>query len=99
MKIFLMILLVFSLSIFNLYSFTEYFDNTWTNIGTSVIYQSPAGVGMNFKMSRIRINDVNINNNLMQRLIIPEIYGPAEPGKPDFPRISRLVAIPRMSEL
>jgi len=60
-----------------------------------MIYQSPGGVGMRFKMGKLNINNIIINNHIMKSIVIPEIYGLGEPGKPYLPQINRLVALPQ----
>lgn len=70
------------------------YTDAWGQPGMSLIREMPDGVTVNFSISDVYFEDVNIDGESMQSVKIPGVFLPNDEGAPDLPGTSKFIAIP-----
>ena len=96
-KFFIPILgLIFTLCCVNLVFSQQYiYTNSWGPAGFTLTKQSNFGVEVNYSITNMFLEDVNVDGTIMKAVKIPGIFLPNDAGKPDLAGTGRYIAIPQ----
>ncbi|HEY5536383.1 MAG TPA: C25 family cysteine peptidase [Ignavibacteria bacterium] len=75
------------------------YNNPWGADGITLTSSKSSGVEINFSMSKLYLEDVNVNGVSLKAAKIPGIFLPNDAGKPDLAGTGRYIAIPRGAQV
>ena len=93
------ILLILTMSICMLSANTIMYANNWGEDGITKLQSSTMGISMNFSMSTMDMDIVDINGDEMIQLSIPGVILPNDEGAPNLPGVGRWIAVPEGSDV
>lgn len=73
------------------------FSNNWGAQGMTLKYQNSSGIGVNFSINKMYLDDVNVNGSMMKTPHLDGIFLPNNEGFPDLAGTGRFIAIPQGS--
>jgi len=93
--VFILVVMMTGLPIF---ADTVTFDDNWGAQGFSILHQSETKLIINFSVSKVAFNDIQINNESMISVCIPGVMVGNDEGAPNLPGMGRFFALPRGAE-
>ena len=70
------------------------YDDSWGGQGFNLISQDNNGVEIVFSITRLNIEDMNVNGENMQMVSLPGVILPNDEGAPNLPGTGRFIAVP-----
>ncbi|MBD3170398.1 MAG: PKD domain-containing protein, partial [candidate division Zixibacteria bacterium] len=70
------------------------YDNAWDDAGFTIAEKGGFGVEVTYCVEQVAINDLQVNGKTMKTINIPGVLLPNNPGAPNLPGESRMIAIP-----
>lgn len=89
------VLIIFTI---NIHSQVITYKGNWGAEGMTLKSQSSAGVNINYSITAVNFEDVNVNGTIMKALRLSGIFLPNEQGAPDLAGTGRYIAIPKGSQ-
>ncbi len=96
-KSFLVLLFILCLSYAGTFGQEMRFSNNWGPQGMSLKYQNSSGVGVNFSVTRMYLDNVNVNGFTEKAVHLDGVFLPNNEGYPDLAGTGRFIAVPQGS--
>ncbi len=74
---------------------TVEFEDSWGAPGFNLVSSSSSGVEIVFSVPRIHLGEISADGRTMDTVSIPGVVLPNDPGAPNLPGMSRLIAFPQ----
>jgi hypothetical protein len=89
------LIFIFLLFVSDIFAQEISYSNPWGPNGLTLNRQGSTGIEVNFSISKLFLEDVNVNGVNMKAAKIPGIFLPNDAGKPDLAGTGRYIAIPK----